>query len=65
MANLNLDVDSPFKVAAILENAADEFYEAASEVSGNWQDKKAGEPWGIIAKILEKASSEIRRRIGE
>ena len=33
--NMNLDVDSPEKVARVLEDAAQQFYESAVELEGN------------------------------
>lgn len=43
--SLDLDVDSPEKVARILRNAAESYYESASELESAWQDRGAGRPW--------------------
>jgi len=60
---LNLDVDSPEKVAIVLQAAADVFYEASVEVEYYSQDKGAGKPWIKIARILERAADKIDREI--
>jgi hypothetical protein len=60
---LNLDVDSPEKVAVVLRRAVDAFHQSATELSGAWQDRSAGKPWETIAVILESAASQIERKI--
>lgn len=59
MKNLDLDVDEPDKVAKILREAAEQYYESASELESAWQDKAAGKPWTLIAQILERAANQI------
>ena len=59
MAELNLDVDSPDKVAAVLRAAAEEYVSAAIELGEAWQDKGAGRPWLKIAAILDRAAKQI------
>jgi len=60
---LNLDVDSPKKVAIVLHAAADAFYETGDELELYWQDKGAGKLWIEIARILERAADRIDREI--
>ena len=57
--SLDLDVDTPDKVADILRQAAQEYYEAEGELSASWQDPGAGFIWAKIAKILEAAATKI------
>jgi hypothetical protein len=61
--DLDLDVDAPDEVPDVLREAADRYYESAIELEGDWQDKAAGRPWEIIAKILEKAAADIKKKI--
>jgi hypothetical protein len=61
--NLDLNVDSPDKVSRVLRNAAQEYYESASELEGAWQDPEAGKPWEQIARILESAARAIDKKI--
>lgn len=56
---LDLDVDRPEDIPQVLRNAAEEFYEAESELKSAWQDPQAGKVWTKIAKILERAASQI------
>jgi hypothetical protein len=60
---LSLDVDSPEKVVAVLRRAIDAYHQSATELSGAWQDRSAGKPWETIAVILERAASQIERKI--
>jgi hypothetical protein len=60
---LNLDVDSPDKVSAVLRAAANEYYQSASELESAWQDKRAGAPWAKIARILEHAADQIDKSV--
>jgi hypothetical protein len=57
--DLDLDVDHPDKVAAVLRRAADVYYDAAGELSSAWQDPEAGKPWYAIARILERAANSV------
>jgi len=57
--NLNLDVDSPEKVAVVLLDACDAFRASASDLESAWQDAFAGQPWELIARELERASARI------
>lgn len=59
----NLDVDSPDKVLPVLRKSADEFYESASELTSEWQDKGAGRPWEIIARELEICANKIEKKL--
>ncbi|UCC73994.1 MAG: hypothetical protein JSV86_05405 [Gemmatimonadota bacterium] len=59
--SLDLDVDSPDKVAQVLYDAADAYYDAHMELQSAWQDGSAGAEWGRIAKILEDAASKVER----
>jgi len=61
--SLDLDVDSPEKVASILLSAAQDYYESAGELDAAWQDPGAGRPWIKIAKILERAAAQIERAL--
>lgn len=65
MKNLDLNVDSPDKVARVLRNAASDYNDAASELESAWQDRSAGAPWSKIARILERAADQIARIAGE
>ena len=60
---LDLDVDSPEKVITVLNNAIDTYFEAASELSGSWQEPDAGKPWEFIAEELSKCTMNIKRRL--
>jgi hypothetical protein len=61
--SLDLDVDSPEKVSMILRNAAEAYYESALELSSAWQEKSAGKPWEIIARVLARAADEIDKKL--
>lgn len=61
MTKLNLDVDTPDKIAPILRLAAETYYELASEFVSTWRDQRAGAVWNHIAKILEHAADSIDR----
>jgi len=56
---LNLDVDTPEKVAPVLRRAAEAFFDAAGELESAWQDPHAGRPWQRIAKILDACAEKI------
>ena len=59
MPDLDLDVDAPDKIAAILRAAAQSYHESASELQSAWQDRHAGAPWSKIARILERAADQV------
>jgi hypothetical protein len=61
---MNMDVDSPEKVARVLRKAAQEYYYSAGELSSAWQDKNAGSPWNRIARILERAAEQVDKVTG-
>jgi len=61
--NLDLDVDSPDKVARILRAAAQEYSESASELEASWQDPGVGKPWDAIGEILESAADKIDQKL--
>jgi len=62
--NLDLNVNSPFKVASILLATANAYDESSVELDSAWQDPNAGRPWRKIADILERAARQIDREIG-
>jgi hypothetical protein len=58
---LDLDVDSPEKLAGVLRLAAQRFNESAGELESAWQDKNAGKVWERMARILERATDSCER----
>lgn len=58
-SKLSLDVDSPDKVANILREAAQSYYDSAGDIEAGWQEKAPARPWLHIAAILEQAADEI------
>lgn len=69
MKKLDLsNVSSPDEVPEILRAAAQEYYDAESELQTAWQDRNAGKIWGDFARILERAAASmdgaIRKRFG-
>lgn len=56
---LSLDVDSPYKVAPVLTDAAQTFRESAEELRSAWQSRQAGHVWDLIAKELDAAAGRI------
>jgi hypothetical protein len=56
---MSLDVDAPEHVSAVLNRAAQAYYESAGELESAWQDPSAGKVWTKIALILEKAAAQI------
>jgi PHD/YefM family antitoxin component YafN of YafNO toxin-antitoxin module len=60
---LDLDVDAPDQVTRVLRKAAEAYYDSASELESAWQEKAAGRPWTIIARILERAADQIDRKL--
>lgn len=61
---LNLDVPAPEMVAQVLRAAAQSYWESQSELQSAWQDKSAGQPWGRIARILERAADKCEQVAG-
>lgn len=59
----DLDVDAPDKVAGILKNAADDYYEASSDLESAWQDPQAARIWAKIARVLETAADRIDKLV--
>jgi len=59
ITTMSLDVDAPDHVSAVLNRAAQAYYESAGELSSAWQDPQAGKVWEKIALILEKAANQI------
>ena len=55
----DLDVDAPEKVSKVLRDAAQMYYESASELQSAWQDKSAGKIWNHLAIILEQAADKV------
>jgi len=60
--SLDLDVDSPEKVALVLQHAANEFYDSANELQSAWQTKEQS-VWHKIAAILEKAANQVNTTV--
>lgn len=65
MNDLDLDVDTPEKVANVLRRAADKFRESESELQSAWQDKFAGRVWRDIAKALDSAAIKVEMAINK
>ena len=61
--NLDLDVDTPDKVADVLRRAAERFHESAVELSSAWQDPNAGRVWTHLARILESAADKADKAV--
>jgi hypothetical protein len=59
MKSLDLDVDAPDKVAAVLRHAAEQYYESAGVLQSAWQDRDPHRVWSRIARILERAAAQI------
>lgn len=59
--NLDLDVDAPDKVPAVLRRAAQTFYESDAELMAAWQ--QGATPWRYIAQRLETVADQIERRV--
>jgi hypothetical protein len=62
---LDLDVDTPEKVAQVLRAAAERFYESEGELQSAWQDRNAGRVWREFAKILERAADQCERAVSK
>lgn len=60
MSRLDLDVDSPEKVAQVLRRAAEEYEQSELELQSAWQDRSI-KVWGKISKILERAATSIEK----
>jgi len=65
MAEFDLDVNAPDKVAIVLRAAAQAYAESAAEIEVTWQSKGAGRPWIKIAAVLEKAADRIDKILKE
>ncbi len=63
MPDLDLDVVAPDQVSKILRDAADSYLSDASDLDAAWQDKSAGRPWRLIAKVLEQAADRIDEKL--
>jgi hypothetical protein len=63
MFDLDLDVDTPEKVPAVLRDAAEKYREAATELQSAWQDSQAGKVWEDFATILERAAESCGKAI--
>lgn len=61
--DLDLNQDAPDKIPGVLYKAADAYNESAEDLSASWQDKNAGRPWRIIAKIMVAAAEKIERAL--
>jgi len=61
-----IDLESattPQEVPDMLLQAAEHYYESASELSSAWGDPHAGKPWADIAKELERCAARIIKLI--
>lgn len=61
MPDLDLDVDTPEKVAEVLRRAADVYAQAPSDLSSAWGDRNAGKVWGKIAREIERCADRVQR----
>jgi len=59
MTDLDLNVDTPEKVATILRAAADQYRESTIELQSAWQDKNAGRVWSRIATRIERCAAAV------
>lgn len=62
--SLDLDVDSPEKVARVLRDAADQYRNDARKLDSAWQDNNAGKPWRRIAQSFDRMATTIERNLG-
>ena len=60
---LNLDVDTPDKVADVLNAAVVAYHASAVELAGSWQDRKIPMIWAEIAGELDIAAWKIAKII--
>jgi hypothetical protein len=60
-SELNLDVDSPDKVAGVLTAVATAYQESAVELSAAWQDRQIPMIWAAIATELDVAAWRIEK----
>lgn len=58
-----LDAGSPDAVAGNLRDAALRFAQIDAELTGTWQYRQAGRPWGIVARELKKAAATLDRKL--
>ncbi len=63
MSKLDLDVNDPREVIGVLEDAADAYYDSASELEAAHQSRSAGTPWVKLARILERAAASARKAL--
>lgn len=56
-------VDAPWKIMAVLENAAEYADQSGSELVAAWQDDAPGVAWGIVAQELYRAAQRIAKRL--
>jgi hypothetical protein len=61
--SLNLDVESPEQLPAVLRLAAQRFNESAGELESARQDTNPGKVWERMARILERAADSCERAI--
>jgi hypothetical protein len=62
---MNLDVDSPDKVAGVLTAAATAYQESAVELSAAWQDRDIPMIWAAIASELDLAAWHAFRKMAK
>ena len=54
---------APDEVPDTLRALAQRMIEDAGDLESAWQDKQAGHPWIMIARILERAADQIERKL--
>lgn len=60
---IDLDVDAPDKVPAVLRSAAVVYWEKALWLTSAWEDPDAGKVWARIALILERAADTVEKTL--
>lgn len=65
MQDLDLQVDTPEKLADVLRRAAEAFRESQCELQSAWQDDNAGRVWLHIAKALDVAACKVEQAINK
>lgn len=63
MNDYNLDVCTADEVSEILNKAAFQYRESASELTSAWQDPKADIIWKELARILERAADQCEKSV--